>query len=191
VDATPFLKSDFHRLDKSSFLGAQDTIFTPGLWSYTTSLQIAPAGTRLYAGSLETGDVYAIDLSDNAVEWRASLSGTSTSSGAVVMHPSGSPLYAVNHQRVSLLESGTGAIIDTIPLQSEPWSARVAPEGSFLYVTCRDSTDNGAVAVVRTSDNKVARVIAMPDEVYDVAPSLDGQKLYVTGDNGKLYVLSR
>jgi DNA-binding beta-propeller fold protein YncE len=47
------------------------------------------------------------------------------------------------------------------------------------------------VAVVRTSDNEVVRVITMPTEVYDVAPSPDGEKLYVGADNGKLYVLSR
>jgi DNA-binding beta-propeller fold protein YncE len=169
----------------------EDTIFTPGVWSYTTSLQVAPDGTRLYAGSLETGDVYAIDLSDNTVEWRVPLSGTSTASGAVAMHPSGSPLYVVDHQGISILESGTGTIIDTIPLQGDLGSARVAPDGSLLYVTSSDSAENGSVVVVQTSDNKVVRVIAMPDEVYDVAASPDGQRLYVAADNGKLYVLGR
>jgi len=47
------------------------------------------------------------------------------------------------------------------------------------------------VAVVRTFDNKVVRVIAMPDVVLDVAPSPDCQRLYVAAENGKLYVLGR
>jgi len=168
----------------------EDTIFTPGIWSYPTSLHVAPNGTRLYVGSLETDDVYAIDLSDYTIEWRAPLWGTSTASGAVAMHPSGSPLYVVDHGGISFLESGTGAVIDSIPLQGDLWSAGIALDGSYLYVTCRDEEDNEAVVVARTADNKVARVITIPRGACEVAPSPDGQRLYVAGSHA-LYVLGR
>ncbi len=108
----------------------------------------------------------------------------------LVVHPSGSPLVVIKEERVSVRNCGNGFIVGAAPLES-PWSAEIAPDGSLLYITCGNGDDSGAVAVVQASDNEVARVISMPTDVSDVAPSPDGQKLYVTGDNGKLYVLGR
>jgi WD40 repeat protein len=167
----------------------EDTIFTPG--AYTTSMKVAPDGSRLYA--IDFGDearVCATRLSDYAIEWQVSDEDVSDDPRVLVVHPSGSPLYVLGEERVSARDSSNGFIVGGTSLESS-WSVEIAPDGSFLYITCCSDENSGAVAVVRTSDNKVVRVIAIPTEVYDVAPSPDGQKLYVTGDNGKLYVLGR
>jgi len=165
----------------------EDTIFTLGV---CTSMEVAPDGFHLYAIDIEEGRVCATRLSDNAIEWQVSDEDVSDDPGALVVHPSGSPLYLLGEERISVRESGTGLLAGSIPVSSIR-RADIAPDGSYLYVTCTDSAGSGAVAVVRTSDNEVVRVITMPTEVYDVAPSPDGQKLYVTGDNGKLYVVGR
>jgi len=165
----------------------EDTIFTLGA---CTSMEVAPDGSRLYAIDIDEGRVCATSLPDNAIEWQVSDEDVSDDPGAFVVHPSGSPLYVLGDERISVRESGTGLLVGSIPVSSHR-RPDIAPDGSYLYVTCTGSAGNGAVAAVRTSDNEVVRVIAMPTEVYDVAPSPDGQKLYVTGDNGKLYVLSR
>jgi len=166
----------------------EDTILALGAYSYVTSMQVAPDGARLYAADVE-GRVCAIRLSDNTIEWQVPAH-VYEGPDALVLHPAGNILYALEHERVSVRQSATGSFIDSIAL-APGWGADIAPDGSYLYVTCSDSSENGALAVVRTSDNAVVRVIAMPDEASDVAPSPDGQKLYVTGGNGKLYVLGR
>jgi DNA-binding beta-propeller fold protein YncE len=170
----------------------EDTIFMPGIDIYITSLQVAPDGARLFAGNLEEGGVYAIGLSDNTVEWTATAWG-SAAQGGIAVHPAGSPLYVVEDSIVSVRESGTGALIHSISLPRSLWSADVSPDGSCLYVTCGYDSSRGAVAMVRTSDDSMVRVTAMPSDVWacDAAPSPDGNRLYVAGNNGKLYVLGR
>ena len=142
---------------------AQDTIFTLGA---CTSMAVAPDGSSLYAIDIDEGRVCAIGLSDNAIEWQVSDENLSDDPGALLVHPSGGPLYQLDDERISVRESGTGLLVCNIPVSSLR-RADIARDGSYLYVTCTDSAGNGAVAVVQTSDN------------------------YVTGDNGKLYVLGR
>jgi DNA-binding beta-propeller fold protein YncE len=187
VDADPSFVAVF-RLPEDI---VEDPIFIPGDYPYITSMAVSPDGSRLYA--MDIGDerrVCAISLSDNAIEWQVSDENVSEDPGALVVHPSGSPLYLLGEERISVRESGTGLLAGSIPVSSIR-RADIAPDGSYLYVTCTDSAGSGAVAVVRTSDYEVVRVITMPTEVYDVAPSPDGEKLYVGADNGKLYVLGR
>jgi DNA-binding beta-propeller fold protein YncE len=166
----------------------EDTILVLGAYSYVTSMQVAPDGARLYAADVE-GRVCAIRLSDNTIEWQVPVH-VYEGPDALVLHPTGSLLYALENKCVSVRHSATGSLIDSIAL-APGWGADIAPDGSYLYVTCSDDDGNGALAVVRTSDNKVVRVIAMPDDVYDVVPSPDGQRLYVAADNSKLYVVGR
>jgi DNA-binding beta-propeller fold protein YncE len=97
----------------------------------------------------------------------------------------------LNEDWIWVHEPGTGFPIDSIDL-TPFWNADIAPDGSIVYVTCRAYCGTmGAVAVIRTSDNEVGRFVDTPDFAYDVAPSPDGQRLYVAGGNGKLYVLGR
>ena len=166
----------------------EDTILALGAYSYVTSMQVAPDGARLYAADVE-GRVCAIRLSDNTIEWQVPVY-VYEGPDALVLHPAGNILYVLERERVSVRQSATGSFIDSIAL-APGWGADIAPDGSYLYVTCSDDDGNGALAVVRTSDNKVVRVIAMPDDVYDVVPSPDGQRLYVAADNSKLYVVGR
>jgi DNA-binding beta-propeller fold protein YncE len=168
----------------------EDTISTLGAYSYVSSMKVAPDGTRLYVVDEGSGRVCSIRLSDKSIEWQVSGWGWSEGPGAIVVHPTGNPLYVLQDGFISVRESGTGSLIDSIAVSSF-WNSDISPDGSFLYVTCSGSNDSGAVAVVRTSDNKVVRVIAMPAAVYDVAPSPDGKRLYAACDNGELYVLSR
>jgi DNA-binding beta-propeller fold protein YncE len=170
----------------------EDTISTLGAYSHVTSLRVVPDGSRLYAvDQQDEGRVYAIKLSDKSTEWQAPACVTEGPSG-IVLNPTGSYLYAVENDRVLALETGAGAVIDSV-LLSDCSSAEVSRDGSFIYVTCTDTTDNGAVAVVRASDNRVLRFIEMPEgvEAVDAAPSPDGQKLYVAADDGELYVYGR
>jgi DNA-binding beta-propeller fold protein YncE len=167
-----------------------DTIFTPG-WGCATSLQAASDETRLYAATRE--GVFAVELSASTIVWGVDTYVPPAAGGIAFCPPNGLVYVVGQGEFVSVLESGTGSLVDSISLSPHrwSWSTGIAPDGSFLYVTCGNREDSGAVAVVRTSDNKVVRVIGMPGVVLDLAPSPDGQRLYVAADNGKLYVLSR
>jgi DNA-binding beta-propeller fold protein YncE len=167
----------------------EDTIFIPDMSVYITSMRASPDGTRLYAANPADACVLSIRLMDHAIEWQAP-SDLADGPGALVLHPTGNPLYVLNEEWIWVHESGTGSIIDSMEF-TPFWNADIAPDGSRLYVTCGGLDSNGGVAVVQTPDNEVRRIIDMPHHVYDVAPSPDGQKLYVAGENGKLYVLGR
>jgi len=166
----------------------EDTIYALGPDSYTTSLTVAPDGALLYAADVGEDRVCAVRLSDRAIEWQVPAS-VSNAPGALLVHPTGDRVYALTYECVLALESGTGVIVDSVPL-SNYWSSGMGAGRLFLYVTCYDEEDNEAVVVVRTDDNKVVRVLPIPGGACDVAPSPDGQSLYVAGDHA-LYVLGR
>lgn len=167
----------------------EDTIFTLGRFGYIKSMRVASDGVLLYVADLGEERISAVRLTDDSIEWQVPAD-VYEGPDALVLHPTGNFLYVLGNRCVSVRHSATGSLVDSIALVPF-WGADIAPDGSFLYVTCCDSADNGTLAVVRTSDNTVVRVIAMADVVCDVAPSPDGQRLYVAAENGKLYVLSR
>jgi DNA-binding beta-propeller fold protein YncE len=170
----------------------EDTVCALGR-RYVTSLTVAPDGSRLYAVEQHDDErhVMAVSLSDKSVEWRVSA-GAGEGPGRIVLNPTGSYLYAVDEEHVLVLETGAGAIVDSVPLQM-CWNEAMSSDGSFIYVACSDTVGKGAVAIVRASDRQVVHVIQMPDgvEALDVAPSPDGENLYVAAGDGRLYVYGR
>jgi DNA-binding beta-propeller fold protein YncE len=168
----------------------EDTIFTLGANNNVSSMRVSPNGSRLYAVDQGEGRICAIRLSDKSIEWQDSASAAKGPRG-IVLHPTGNPLYVLEDRRVSVRESSTGAVIDSIPLRPI-WNGGISSDGAFLYVMCRDSARSDAVAVVRTSDNKLLRTITMPLGVADLAPSWDGLRMYVAStEDEALYVLGR
>jgi len=167
----------------------EDTVFVPRANGLITALRVSPNGAHLFVGTTDESEILSVSLPDLGLEWR--VDSDLPWSGGIVVNPSGSPIYAAENSHVSARESGTGAVIDSIAFSPYVRSVDVARDGSFICVAYDAEEDKGTVAVVRTSDDSVVCVIALPDAVYDAAPSPDGQKLYVAGGNGKLYVLGR
>lgn len=168
----------------------EDTFFLPAGGDYITSMRVSPDGAHLFAAGQE-GYAYAINLTDKTIDWQSKVWVSFAPSG-IVLHPTGDPLYVVaDDQYVLVLETDAGSIVDSISLPPDVWGVDIAADGSFLYVTCGYDETLGGLGVVRTSDDSVVSVMPMPGAVYDASPSPDGQRLYVAGENGKLYVLSR
>jgi DNA-binding beta-propeller fold protein YncE len=168
----------------------EDTVFMPGTSVYITSMSVSPDGTRLYAADAGDACILSIRLSNYALEWQAP-SNLGDEPGALILHPTGSLLYVLNEDWIWVHESGTGSLIDSMEF-TPFWNADVAPDGSLVYVTCGGYYGTkGAFGVIRTSDNEVGRFVDLPDYIYDVATSPDGQRLYAAAGNGKLYVVGR
>ena len=166
----------------------EDTLFSPP-GGAVTCMTVSSDGSRLYAADLDGGRVCSIIVSADSVEWQSSA-GFYDGPDAIIQHPSGSTLYVLEYERVTARQSATGLLTDSIAV--EPYrGADIAPDGSFLYLTCRDDAENPALTVVSTSDGSRVRLSAVPDEILDVAASPDGRRLYLAGVHGTLYVLDR
>jgi DNA-binding beta-propeller fold protein YncE len=170
-------------------LTVEDTIGMSWCESDISSLLVGIDGTCLYFGVGEWEYLYAVRLHDHAVLWHAAGCGGFTWPGTFALDPSGISLYVVEGPYVTVRDPATGVLRDTMRIPDLE-SIDISPDGSFLFVAC-DRGDSGSVAVVRTSDKSVVRTITLPTFVYDAAPSPDDQRLYATGDNGKLYVVGR
>ncbi len=166
----------------------EDTLFSPP-GGAVTCMTVSSDGSRLYAADLDGGRVCSIIVSADSVEWQSSAD-FYDGPDAIIQHPAGNTLYVLEYERVMVRQSATGSLTDSIPVEPY-WGADIAPDGSFLYLTCRDDAENPALTVVSTSDGSRVRLSAVPDEILDVAASPDGQRLYLAGAHGTLYVLGR
>jgi DNA-binding beta-propeller fold protein YncE len=173
---------------RSPDLAVEDTVLTLGSNNHVVSMRVSPDGTCLYAAD-GAGWVRAVRLRDHAIEWQVPVHVAEQPDG-IVLNPTGSYLYGFEDQQVLVLETGAGVIIDSVPL-SRSGSAEISADGSFIYVRYIDKNADDVIAVVRTTDNEVVRVITIPGAgIWDAVPSPDGQRLYATWE-GKLYVLGR
>jgi DNA-binding beta-propeller fold protein YncE len=166
----------------------EDTLFSPH-GGTATCMTVSSDGSRLYGSDVDAGSVCSIVVAADSVEWQSSAD-VYEGPDAIIQDPAGNTLYVLEYERVTVLQSATGLLTDSIPVEPY-WGADIAPDGSFLYLTYRDDAHYPALAVVSTSDGSRVRLSAAPDEILDVAASPDGRRLYLAGDHGTLYALCR
>jgi len=78
---------------------------------------------------------------------------------------------------VSVIDSATNTVIDTITVGAKPSAMAVSPDGSRLYVT---NSGDDTVSVVDTATNSVVATIPVGAVPNGVAVSPDGSRIYVT-----------
>jgi YVTN family beta-propeller protein len=78
---------------------------------------------------------------------------------------------------VSVIDTASNAVTDTIPAGNSPYEISASPEGKKIYVA---NWGSGTVSVIDTSENNVTATVDTGASPGGVAVSPDGTALYVT-----------
>ncbi|WP_158515446.1 beta-propeller fold lactonase family protein, partial [Kitasatospora sp. MBT63] len=160
-----------------------------GVGSDLHDITISPDGSYIYvAGTAST--ISAISTEISAVSSTISLTAGSAPSG-VAVSPNGSRAYVTNSSanNVSVIDTGTNAVIATVPVGSSPIRVAVSADGKRAYVSNHDSND---ISVINTTNNTVSpTTIKLGTSPWDVATSPDplSSTIYVSTDGSPASVL--
>jgi len=160
---------------------------------------VNPAGTRVYVAN-SVGQYSAlrsmsvIDTATNTVVDTVELQGAPDvgSPQNVVVHPAGTPVYAINHSlfgpaspSVWVIDATNNQITGTITATlNRPFGAAVHPSGAFLYVADNnaDQSESNLVAVINTTSHSIT-YFSVSGAPRGVAVHPDGTRLYVATAN--------
>ena len=79
------------------------------------------------------------------------------------------------HGTVSVIDTLTNAVVDTITVGESPWGIAITPDGKRAYV----ANQSGTISVIDTSTNTVIDTIIDTDGPFGVAITPDGTRAYV------------
>jgi len=82
----------------------------------------------------------------------------------------------LNTDNVSVIDTATNTVIDTIPVGNGPWGVAVHPTGTHAYVT---NFWEGTVSVIDTTINTVIATVPVGANPYGVAVTPSGTRVYV------------
>jgi YVTN family beta-propeller protein len=89
---------------------------------------------------------------------------------------------------VSVIDTATNTVVDTVPVGRNPMAAAVHPDGSRVYVV--ESYLNH-VSVISTATNTVVARVEVQEDPRGLAVHPDGSRVYVAGSwNSRLSILS-
>ncbi|MGW3269814.1 Ig-like domain repeat protein, partial [Streptomyces sp. NPDC001056] len=94
----------------------------------------------------------------------------------------GSTVYVTNSGdgTVSVIDTGTQTVTNTITVGSSPFGVAVTPDGSQVYVA---NNGDGTVSVIDTATETVTNTITVGSAPVGVAVSPDGTHVYVTNNS--------
>jgi YVTN family beta-propeller protein len=100
----------------------------------------------------------------------------------IAASPDGSRVYVSNFQNntLSMIDTATNTVTDTIPVGTGPVGVAVALDGTKVYVV---NSGNDSVSVVNTATNTVQTTISVGREPLEIALTPDGKQAYVTNHN--------
>ena len=150
----------------------------------------AEARPVAFVGNYETGAVTEINTSRNTVAATIPVSLPYALQGAK-LDPQGTRVYVATAGGVSIVDTASGAVVDTIqstlqigPCSGNCWGGAldVTPDGAFLYLTAATPYPHVgyfAVTVIDTASRQVAAAIPIESLPQGVAIASDG-RAYVT-----------
>ncbi|MBI1929569.1 carboxypeptidase regulatory-like domain-containing protein, partial [Candidatus Poribacteria bacterium] len=96
----------------------------------------------------------------------------------VAVHPSGSTVYVANElsNTVSVIDTATHTVTDTVPVGSYPYGVAVHPSGSTVYVANELSN---TVSVIDTATHTVTDTVPVGSNPFGVAVHPAGRTVYV------------
>jgi YVTN family beta-propeller protein len=133
-------------------------------------------------------------LSETPVsEWRDTREAAATYWTGLAMHPKKSLLYAANRGadplagHVSVFDTGTGKIIQTIPVEVSPYDLQFNDDGSVLYVS---NWSSNSVSVVDTETGKTIASIPTGRNPNDLELGADGRLFVSNGNENTVTVIN-
>ena len=149
----------------------------------TRGLALSPDGQTAYVSNRGSGgdpDFVAVMDTDTGTFTKIAVG--STPNGVAVNTP-GTRAYVANggSDNVSVIDTGAGTVVATIPVGDNPEDVALSPDGTFAYVT---NFDDDTVSVIdlrpgTATTNTVVHTFAVGDGADGVAFSPDGTRAYV------------
>lgn len=92
--------------------------------------------------------------------------------------PDGGDVYVANNNddSVSIIDTLTNTVIDTLTVGSAPWGVAVGADGKYVYVT---NSDADTVTVIQTDDRTVIHTYSVGDNPRGVSAPVNGTYAYV------------
>ena len=86
--------------------------------------------------------------------------------------------YITNYtgSSVSVIDTATNTVVDTISPVGGPWGVAVSPDGTRVYTA---NYDVGTVSVIDTATNTIIATITVGNSPYCLAVTPDGERVYV------------
>jgi PGF-pre-PGF domain-containing protein len=135
-----------------------------------------------YTSTEQNPKHYYIKAGNYTVKLTA-INGNSTNSKLakiiVLQHPVYAYITNYNSGTVSIIDTATKNVIDTVSVGINPYGVAVSSDESKVYVA---NKGNNTVSVIDTSINKVTATIPVGNQPVGVAVNTDGTKVYVTND---------
>lgn len=145
-------------------------------------LAVSPDGKRLYVGQhaseAVSETVWVVDTESDEVVGEPIIVGGNPQ--GIAFTPDGSRAFVANlfSWTVSVIDTATENVIDTVPVGSSPVGVDITPDGSRAYVA---NYGPDTVSVIDTeSDEEVGEPIEVGEGPRGVAFSADGKRAYVT-----------
>jgi YVTN family beta-propeller protein/VCBS repeat-containing protein len=120
-------------------------VATVPVGNFATQLALSPDSTRLYVTNTNDNTVSVINTAFNTVTATIPV-GANTGPAGIAVSPDGSVLYVADSgltyfgssfpaRTVSVINTATNAVIETIPVGDIPGGVAISPDGTHLYVT--------------------------------------------------------
>jgi YVTN family beta-propeller protein len=134
-------------------------------------ISVSPDGSKVYVAD---DSVKVISTSTNAVIATIPVSAPL----GISVSPNGSKVYVTNDNSntVSVINTATNTVTETITGFSSPYSIAVSPDGSKVYV---ENQSSNTVSVIDTATNTISATITGFNGPWGLSVSPDGSKLYV------------
>ena len=81
---------------------------------------------------------------------------------------------------VSIIDSSTLTVIDTVPVGTKPWQVVFTEDGTLAFIS---SSVSGTVQVIDTATREVIKTLVTGDGSFFSAINPDGTRFYVSNSN--------
>jgi len=143
---------------------------------HADSMVLSPDGLRLFAAQRTQDILLVLDTTSHKPIAQISMKAPH----GIAITPDGQRLYITNsgaNQTVTVVDSSTNVIIETIKVGNTPTGMIISPDGSWAYVAV---SGDAAIAVLDLQTHILKATISMDSTPEKLAITPDGKQLFIT-----------